>query len=59
MGIWAKWRSVWGDVWVYRVVDWLGYVLSGVVDVWVGVCVCGWHGGVVDALAGVRMGRKR
>ena len=40
-------------------VDWLGYVLSGVVDVWVGVCVRGWHGGVVDALAGVRMGRKR
>ena len=59
VGIWAKWRSVWGDVWVYRVVGWLGYVLSGVVDVWVGVCVCGWLGGVVDALTGVRMGRKR
>ena len=40
-------------------VDWLGYVLSGVVDVWVGVCVCGWLDGVVDALTGVRMGRKR
>ena len=40
-------------------VDCAGCVLSDVVDVWVGVCVCGWHGGVVDALAGVRMGRKR
>ena len=37
----------------------LSYVLSGVVDARVGVCVCGWADGVVDALAGVRMGRKR
>ena len=37
----------------------LGYVLSAVVDVWVGVCVCGWIDGVIDVLSGVRMGRKR
>ena len=37
----------------------LSYVLSGVVDARVGVCVCGWADGVVDALTGVRMGRKR
>ena len=40
-------------------VDCLSYVLSGVVDARVGVCVCGWADGVVDALTGVRMGRKR
>ena len=40
-------------------VDCLSYVLSGVVDARVGVFVCGWADGVVDALTGVRMGRKR
>ena len=38
-------------------VDCLTYVLSGVVDARVGLCVCGWADGVVDALTGVRMGR--
>ena len=37
----------------------LSYVLSAVVDARVGVCVCGWVDGVIDALTGVRMGRKR
>ena len=32
-------------------VECLSYVLSGVVDARVGVCVCGWADGVVDALA--------
>ena len=40
-------------------VAWLSYALSDVVDARVGVCVCGWADGVVDALTGVRMGRKR
>ena len=40
-------------------VDCLSYVLRGGVDARVGVCVCGWADGVVDALTNVRMGRKR
>ena len=40
-------------------VAWLSYALSDVVDVWVGVCVCGGIDGGIDALMGVRMGRKR
>ena len=37
----------------------LSYALSDVVDARAAVCVCGWADGVVAALTGVRMGRKR